>query len=132
MLFTDESRFGFHPNTRRVRVWRVAGRESRLQHPQEVHSYHGGTIMVWAGIRVGGRTDLVWIRNTMTAEKYRNEVLVPIIYPHRLQMGQEFTLMHDNARPHTARVVTSWLREHNVSVLGWPAQSPDLNPIEHA
>lgn len=132
VLFTDESRFGFHPDTRRVRVWRVPGRESRLQHPQEVHSYHGGTIMVWAGIRVGGRTDLVWIRSTMTAEKYRNEVLVPIIYPHRQQMGQEFTLMHDNARPHTARVVTSWLQEHDVSVLGWPAQLPDLNPIEHA
>lgn len=132
VLFTDESRFGFHPDSRRVRVWRVPGRESRLQHPQEVHPYRGGTVMVWAGIRIGGRTDLVWIRNTMTAEKYRNQVLVPIVYPHRLQMGQEFTLMHDNARPHTARVVISWLQEHDVSVLNWPAQSPDLNPIEHA
>lgn len=72
VLFTDESRFGFHPDTSRVRVWRVPGRESRLQYPQEVHSYYGGTIMVWAGFRVGERTDHVWIRNTMTAEKYRN------------------------------------------------------------
>lgn len=132
VLFTDESRFGFHPDSRRTRVWRVPGRESRLQHPQDVHPYRGGTIMVWAGIRLGGRTDLVWVEGVMTAENYRNQVLGPIIYPHRLQIGQNFTLMHDNVRPHTARVVRIWLQEHDVAVLDWPAQSPDLNPIEHA
>ncbi|CAG4958200.1 unnamed protein product [Colias eurytheme] len=67
-----------------------------------------------------------------TSKTVQKEVLGPIVYPHRLQMGQEFTLMHDNARSHTARVVTRWLQEHDISVLDWPAQSPDLNPIEHA
>lgn len=132
VLFTDESRFGFHPDSRRTRVWRVPGRESRLQHPQEVHSYRGGTIMVWAGIRIGARTELIWIRGSMTALKYRNEVIEPVIIPHRVQIGQEFQLMHDNAPPHTARLVSAALQEHDVTVLTWPAQSPDLNPIEHA
>ncbi|CAK1588301.1 unnamed protein product [Parnassius mnemosyne] len=52
----------------------------------------------------------------MTAEKYRNQVLIAIVYPHRLQMGQDLTLMHDNARPHTM-TVTSWLQDHGLSVL---------------
>lgn len=132
VLFTDESRFGFHPDSRRVRVWRGPGRRNRLQHPQEVHPYQGGTIMVWAGIRLGARTPLVWIQGNMTAVKYRDEVLGPTILPYRTNMGQDFRLMHDNARPHTARIVTAWLQEHDVTALEWPAQSPDLNPIEHA
>lgn len=132
VLFTDESRFGFHPDSRRVRVWREPGRWNRLQHPQQVHAYQGGTIMVWAGICLGGRTDLVWIQGNMTALKYRDEVLEPVILPHRQQMGENFQLMHDNARPHTARIVTSWLQQHDIQALDWPAQSPDLNPIEHA
>lgn len=46
VLFTDESRFGIHPDSRRVRFWREPGNLIRLQNVQEVHSYRGGKIMV--------------------------------------------------------------------------------------
>lgn len=68
----------------------------------------------------------------MTTLKYRDEVLVSVILPHRQHVGHNLQLMHDKARPHTARMVTSWLQPHNIQALDWPAQSPDLNPIEHA
>ncbi len=38
---------------------------------------------------------------------------------------------HDNARPHTASITTSWLRRRRIRVLKWPACSPDLSPIEN-
>lgn len=41
------------------------------------------------------------------------------------------TLQHDNATSHAARSVRYFLQDRNVSVLPWPAKSPDLNPIEH-
>lgn len=56
----------------------------------------------------------------------------PVIVPHRLQIGQDFQLMHDNASAHTASLVSTALREHDVRVMDWPAQSPDMNPVEHA
>ena len=39
--------------------------------------------------------------------------------------------MHNNARPHVARICRQFLNRNNVNVLPWPAVSPDLNPIEH-
>ena len=48
-----------------------------------------------------------------------------------LQAHPDMTLQHDNATSHTARSVRDFLQVRNVSVLPWPAKSPDLNPIEH-
>lgn len=42
-----------------------------------------------------------------------------------------FRLMHDNPGPHTARAVRTFLENHAIEVLLWPAHSPDLYPIEH-
>jgi transposase len=39
--------------------------------------------------------------------------------------------MHDNARPHTARIVQHVLEQEAVQTIPWPAMSPDMNPIEH-
>ena len=39
--------------------------------------------------------------------------------------------MHDNARPHVARICRQFLNRNNVNVLPWPGVSPDINSIEH-
>ena len=39
--------------------------------------------------------------------------------------------MHDNARPHVARICRQFLNRNNVNVLPWPELSPDMNPFEH-
>ncbi len=46
-------------------------------------------------------------------------------------LGQDFVLMHDNARPHTARVIQVYLEQKGIDVMEWPARSPDLSPIDH-
>ena len=38
---------------------------------------------------------------------------------------------HDNDPKHTALGTKKWLSDHQINVLTWPPQSPDLNPIEH-
>ena len=40
-------------------------------------------------------------------------------------------LQDDNARPHRVRIVQQFLQQNNMDHVDWPAQSPDLSPIEH-
>lgn len=131
VLFTDESRFGLCPDTRRTRVWRRSGNQQRLRNVQQVNKFQGGTIMVWGGIMLGRRSELVFIEASLTADRYRDNILQPVVLPIAEELHPEFCLMHDNARPHIAAINLQWLQTHNVQVLPWPAQSPDLNPIEH-
>ncbi len=67
----------------------------------------------------------------LTGVRYRDEVLRPIVVPFQRRVGRNFEFQQDNARPHTARVSMEFLQHHNVTVLPWPAKSPDLSPIEH-
>ncbi len=43
----------------------------------------------------------------------------------------DFLFQQDLAPVHTAKSTTSCLNDHGVGVLDWPANSPDLNPIEN-
>ncbi|GFT31110.1 uncharacterized protein TNCV_1276611 [Trichonephila clavipes] len=96
----------------------------------ERHSYRGGGIPVWAGISLGGHTDLhVFHGGTVTGLRYRDEILDPYVRPYAAAIGNDFILMDDNARPHRARIVEEYLEDHGLERMEWPARSPDLNPI---
>ncbi len=43
----------------------------------------------------------------------------------------DFIFQQDLAPSHTAKSTKSWLNDHGFGVLDWPANSPDLNPIEN-
>lgn len=131
ILFTDESRFSVDHPDNRVRVWRTRGQRYDPQFAVSRDRWGRGSVMVWGGISANQRTELHVVQGNMNAINYRDNVLEPIVVPMAARMGAGFTLMDDNARPHRARIVTTFLEGHNMNRMEWPALSPDLNPIEN-
>ncbi|GFW29607.1 transposable element Tcb2 transposase [Trichonephila clavipes] len=88
----------------------------------------GGTI-VWAGISLGGHTDLhVFQGGTLTGVRYRYEIFDPYVRPYAGAIGNDFILRVDNVRP---VIVEEYLHGLGLERREWPVQSLDLNPMEH-
>ncbi|GFS88869.1 transposable element Tcb1 transposase [Trichonephila clavipes] len=64
----------------------------------------------------------------MTAQRYVHNILQPHVLP-LMQRLPGAIFQQGNARPHMARVSQDCL--FTVTILPWPARSPDLSPIEH-
>lgn len=132
VLFTDECKVKFFNDDRRIRVWRRRGERFSESCIHEVDRFGGPNVMVWGGISLHGKTELTILnQGTVTAERYIQNVIRPQVIPFAQRMGPGFILMQDNARAHTARSTQTVLEESHIEVLPWPANSPDLNPIEH-
>lgn len=58
VMFTDESRFALRSPDGRERVWRRNGERYAQCNFSSRVSFQGGSVMVWAGISMEGRTEL--------------------------------------------------------------------------
>ncbi len=129
VLFTDESRFSLYRADGRQHVWRCVGERFADVNVVDRMAHGGGGVMVWAGVCYGQRTQVHFIDGILNPQRYRDEILRPIVVP--FIRDHHLMLQHDNARPHVARICKQFLEAENIPVLAWPAYSPDMSPIEH-
>ena len=129
ILLTDEFRFLLDMLDRRRRVWRRRGDRYANCAAVEHDRYEGGSLMVWGGISVRSRTELIVLNGTLTGQRYIDEALHPIVLP--FSQRHHVTLQDDNARPHRARIIQQFLQQNKVDHLDWPARFPDLTPMVH-
>ena len=70
--------------------------------------------MVWGGISIDGRTDLVVVRDNLIAVGYVEQILLQHVLVAAYSVGPEYVLVHGNARAHVARLTKAVLRELDV------------------
>lgn len=94
----------------------------------------GGSVMVWgcfAGSRVG---DLYRVSGTLNQNGYHSILQRHAIPSGMRLVGQRFILQQDNDPKHKSKLCQNYLRKKEqdgkLENMEWPAQSPDLNPIE--
>ena len=132
VLFSDEKRLCLRHVDGGRWVYRMPGERYHAANVLEKTLYGGGSVMFWAGISGRtGKTDLVQIDGNLNHERYLDEIIVPHVLPVAERIGQDFVFQHDNARPHIANNVVNHLHAEGITVMNWPASSPDLNPIEN-
>ena len=112
-------------------VWRTQAQ--RLEPFAQKGTFkHDKKIMVWGCFSAKGVGNFYRIEGIMKKEQYlsilQNELLPSL---QKLSTDQEYIFQQDNDPKHTAKVCQAWVRDNNVSTMPWPAQSPDLNPIEN-
>ncbi|GFW43782.1 transposable element Tcb2 transposase [Trichonephila clavipes] len=107
VLFSDESRFSVHPDNRRIFIWRD---RCSWNNPAFVHEsvrFGGGGVLVYGGISIVGRTDPYIIRDgPLTARRYKDEILRPIVIPYAAAIGDYFILMDLTA----GHILLTWWR----------------------
>ena len=108
-MFSDESRFLLSGTDGRVRVWRSRGERNLPPNLLQTVAYGGGSLMVWGGIFLNNKTDLIFIRGNLTAERYVEEVVQNHSLPFAHEIGPDFVLMQDGARAHNSRASTCFL-----------------------
>lgn len=128
VLFSDEKKFNLDGPDGNQYYWHDLRQEPQYFSKRQSG---GGSVMVWGGFGVGGVTPLVILDGKQDAEKYI-QTLETYMKPHgRRICGPHWTFQQDNASIHTARVTKQWFVDQNVTLMKWPARSPDLNPIEN-
>ena len=129
IIFCDESRFCLRNDG--AWVWRRRGDHHKTVFREEEKFPIG--VMVFGAIGPGYRSPLVFCDNTVGQYEYVEILQRATVFEDadRIYGKGGYIFQQDGAPCHTARRTRGWIRTKARLLNHWPANSPDLNVIEH-
>ncbi len=130
---SDESRFLLQHSDGRVRIWCIEHESMDPSCLVSTAQAAGGGEMVWMIFSWHTLGTLVPIEHHLNATAYLS-IVADHVHPFMTTVYPSFDgyFQQDNAPGHKAQIISDWFLEHynEFTLLKWPPQSPDLNPIE--
>ena len=78
VFFIDESRFNLLHNDGRMCVYRSRGERLKDDCDCQRDYFGGGSVMVWGGVSLNTKTDLVIVPGNLNAARYQQAILLPV------------------------------------------------------
>uniref|UniRef100_A0AAQ5XGI7 Tc1-like transposase DDE domain-containing protein n=1 Tax=Amphiprion ocellaris TaxID=80972 RepID=A0AAQ5XGI7_AMPOC len=133
VLFSDESSFQLMPTPANLLFRRKPGEAYKQDCLAPTVKHGGGSVMIWGCFSLGGTGQVQLCEGRMNQVMYR-ATLENSLLPSAAKLfpaSNDWIFQQDNTPCHTARSIKAWMENQNIQTMSWPAQSPDLNPIEN-
>ncbi|CEG71363.1 hypothetical protein RMATCC62417_07108 [Rhizopus microsporus] len=137
VIWSDETKINRFNSDGGAWAWVRDGSSLQPKQVKQTVKHGGGSVMVWSVISAAGPGWLCKIDTTMDKELYLSIIqdeLARTIDDTAVESGlkvNQLYFQYDNDSKHTAKVVKEHLSQQEYRILEWPANSPDLNLIEH-
>ena len=135
VIFSDETKVNVWGSDGCKYYWSRRGDKMQPHHLDLTVKHGNGHVMMWGCMTYKGPGYACQIFDgTMKSEDYQH--ILDTTYRDSLDYYgfnmSEMYFQDDNDPKHRSRSTKEWIQKNNMLVLqDWPAQSPDLNPIEH-
>jgi transposase len=133
VIFSDETKINRFNSDGRTWFWSKDPSVLNEKSVKPTVKHGGGNIKMWGCMTFQGPGYCCKIDSTLDQHLYKDileDDFMKTIEFYNLD-SKKVIFQHDNDPKHTAKSVKDWLKNQNFEVMVWPAQSPDLNPIEH-
>ena len=131
VIFSDEKKF----NLDGPDGWNYYWHDLRKDHITYAKRKYGGcSVKVWLAISCDRKSKVAFYKGALNSRKCQD-----ILRDYLLPMETEIALLYeddpifqqDNDSAHVSDATLEWLEAKGITLLGWPANSPDLSPIEN-
>jgi transposase len=137
VVWTDETKINRFNSDGRQWTWIRCNEELQNHHCKLTVKHGGGSIMLWSAITYAGVGWICRISGNMDKTLYKEILQDDLEQTINYTCGKlglrrdQIIFQQDNDPKHTSNLVKDYLKEQSYKVMEWPAQSPDLNPIEN-
>jgi transposase len=133
VVWSDETKINIWGSDGVKYFWSRDGDPIQDHHLDLTVKHGGGSLMMWGCITHKGVGYGCHIEQVMDSQVYceiLEKHLKDSLDYHNISK-ENMIFQQDNDPKHTSKLAKKWFTDNGISVLPWPAQSPDLNPIEH-
>ena len=134
-IITGDEKWIYYENPKRKKAWVKSGEAGPLQPKKNIH-YAKVMLCIWWDQKGVVHYELLKPSDTITGDVYRRQLMrlkvaIEEKRPEWVNRHSKLIFQHDNARPHTAKVVKTYLNGQDWKVLPHPLYSPDIAPSDY-